>query len=93
MTEAFELLISRGHKFDDLCRNYTMDQVWLFYEAVHENLKREVLDLAIATRMAFGSDKKDWAKYIQALSPKGPASTKVMSKEKYRMVRSLLSGK
>jgi hypothetical protein len=86
-------LIKRGHKFDDLCRVYTMEQVWYFYEAGQENVKHETLDMAIAMRMAFGSDKKDWAKYIQVLSPKRPASIKIMSKEKYRMVRSLLSGK
>jgi hypothetical protein len=70
-----------------------MDQVWLFYEGIQENLKRETLDWAIAARMAFGSNKTDWTKYVQALSPKKPITDKIMSKEKYRMVRSLLSGK
>jgi hypothetical protein len=70
-----------------------MDQVWYFYDAGQENLKRETLDVATAMRMAFGSNKTDWQKYVQALSPKRPISTKVMSKEKYREVRRLLSGK
>jgi len=70
-----------------------MEQVWLFYEAGQENVKHETLDSAIAMRMAFGSEKMDWQKYIQVLSPKRQPSEKIMPKEKYREVRRLLSGK
>ena len=89
-------MIRRGHRFDDLWHRYTIDQVWLFYNAAQENLKRETFDLAIALRISFGSDQKDWKSYIQALSPKkisSAAPSKVSSKSKFKEIKRLLDGK
>ena len=91
MTEALEFLISRGHVFDDLWHRRTIDQVWLFYKAAHENSKREMLDSAIAARVAFGADKKDWQKFVQELSPK--KLPQVLPREKFKLLRRLLGGK
>lgn len=70
--------------------------MWLFYNAAQENLKRETFDLAIALRISFGADQKDWKSYIQALSPKKISSTapsKVSSKNKFKEIKGLLDGK
>lgn len=70
--------------------------MWLFYNAAQENLKRETFDLAIALRISFGANQKDWKSYIQALSPKKISSTapsKVSPKSKFKEIKRLLNGK
>ena len=95
MTGALEFLIRRGHGFDDLWRRYTIDQVWAFFRAAHENLDRETLDFAVSMRVAFGSDQTGWKKFVQSFSPKKVAQkvANIMPKEKYKRIRRLLRGK
>ena len=99
MTGALEFLIRRGHGFDDLWRRYTIDQVWAFFRAAHENLDRETLDFAVSMRVAFGSDQTGWKKFVQSFFPKKLAqkpvkkASDIMPKEKYKRIRRLLRGK
>ncbi|MCJ7747928.1 MAG: hypothetical protein MUP27_09295 [Desulfobacterales bacterium] len=50
-----------------------------------------MLDSAIAARVAFGADKKDWQKFVQELSPK--KLPQILPKEKFKLLRRLLGGK
>ena len=85
--------MDRGHRFDDLWRVYTIDQVWLFYEAAQKNLRQESLNMAVAMRMAFGTDRQQWQKYVKALSPSLETSHQILPREKYRGLKRLLDGK
>jgi len=95
LTGALEFLIRRGHNLDELWRCYTIDQVWAFFRAAHENLNQETLDFAVSMRVAFGADQRGWQKFVQAFSPKKVAQkiANIMPKEKYKRIRRLLRGK
>ena len=85
-------MISRGHSFGDLLREYTMDQVFLFLEAARENEKSELLDFATGVRMALGASKEGWRDYVNSLS-RTKKKPKQSSKEEIERARRLLSGK
>lgn len=88
------MLVKRGHRFDDLWQKYTMDQVWLFYEAAQKNIRQEIFNMALATRMAFGADKSQWQKYMKTLTSHTESSQReVLPKEKYDEIKRLLDGK
>lgn len=96
MTEAFEFLISRGHGLEDLRKTYTIDQVWLFYEAAIENRKFDLFDFAIAMRLSFGAEKKEWMKFIDILRPKQKSLktvTPISPRQKLHFLKEMLSGK
>jgi hypothetical protein len=77
------MLISRGHRLDDLIRRYTIDQVEHLFMVVVKARKRELLDLSVAVRVAFGADKDQWAKYVDEMSarPKKEEPVRISSKE------------
>jgi len=85
--------VDRGHGFNDLWKMYTIDQVWLFYEAAQKNLRQESLNMAVAMRMAFGTDRQQWQKYVKALSRDLESSQPILPREKYRGLKRLLNGK
>lgn len=71
-----------------------MDQVWLFYEAATENRKFELLDFAVSMRLAFSADRKDWMNFVNSLKPKRKTTRELISpKEKFRLLKGMLSGK
>jgi hypothetical protein len=71
-----------------------MDQVWQFYEAAQNNIRREIASMAIATRISFGADKNQWQKFLKEMLPQSKKREReVMSKDQYHQLKGMLYGK
>jgi hypothetical protein len=70
------LLISRGHRLEDLKDGYSIGQVQLFCRALRFNRQREVLDQAVAVslgiRDALGKEGKLVKNWFQDLEEQNP---------------------
>lgn len=65
----------------------------LFYSAADENKRREMLDLSVSVRAAFGADGREWAKYVGALKPRKTQGLKsISSEEKFKAFKETLRG-
>lgn len=62
-------MIGRGHKKEEILREYTTEELKWFFEAATENWKQEQLAFALAVRIAVNGNVKDWRKYIKTLMP------------------------
>lgn len=82
---AFEFLISRGHRLDDLLEGYTIDQFFLFLRSADKNVKDDRLDLATRVRIAFHATGKDWQKYMAQFMP-----PKILTPEKARDLQRMM---
>jgi len=78
-------LIERGHTLEDIIKKYTMDQVWLFYEKAQEIEKIRVKEFAVATRIAFGSNAKEWHNFMDKLST--PTPKKLVTREQLKALK------
>lgn len=91
-----EFLISRGHRYDDIVRKYTIEQIRVFEEAARKNRVAEMIDQSIAVRAA-GADKREWRRYLDTLKavadPEKPKEVKVIDEVGAAMLRNLLAGK
>ena len=91
-----EFLISRGHRYDDVVRKYTIEQIRIFEEAGRKNRVAEMIDQSIAVRAA-GADQREWKKYLDALKavaePAQKKEVKVINNVGAAMLRNLLAGK
>lgn len=58
--------MSRGHRYDDIINNYTLDQFYGFYDAAIDNRESELLDVMVFNRAA-GFDEKSMKKFLREL--------------------------
>jgi len=96
MINAVEILVSRGHRIDDVLRRYTMNQVRAFIDAAATNIKRDAAQFAIGMRNARFADERSWKKFIDALIAKVTTRKKKpdqLKPEQVPFVRNLLHGK
>lgn len=70
---------------------YTIDQVKLFYRAAMSNRTKEHLEMAMATRVGFHADKKQWKEYLDSMN--NGKKEKAVTKGDIKRLQALLSGK
>lgn len=59
--------MSRGHRYDDIVNNYTLDQFYGFYDTAIDSRESELLDEACFQRAAYHADEKGWKHFLREL--------------------------
>lgn len=97
--QAIDLLVSRGHRIDDVLHAYSLDQIEAYMIAALKNKQLEKQEAFIGIRSAFHAKGQDFKNFLSGLEIKGgrddkPAAPKgKMTKRKISFFQKLLSGK
>lgn len=77
---AIQTLISEGHRLDDI-KNYTLNQVVSFYEAIAEERVEKIKQDVTVQAMAMSGDSKQIKRFINDLDGKPPEMMQIVKED------------
>ena len=74
---AIQTLVSKGHRIKDI-KNYTMNQIFCFYEAIMEEKLEEIKQNVTVQAIAMSGDGKQIKRFIKELDGQPPEMMQII---------------